>query len=86
MKQGLRILAVLIVLAGLAFWLGTGANRGWTKNRVEKRTVDEVTGIEGVTFEKRFVPGLDFLGGIMVSAGAVAGVSLLVGRKERLVR
>ena len=86
MKQGMRVLAVLIALAGLAFWLGTGANHGWTKNRVEKRTVDEVTGIEGVSFEKRFVPGVDFLGGIMVGAGALAGVSLLVGRKEKLAR
>ena len=79
-------MAVLVALGGLAFWLATGANRGWTKNRVEKRTVDEVTGIEGVAFEKRFVPGVDFLGGIMVGAGSLAGISLLVGKKEKLAK
>jgi hypothetical protein len=83
MKRTLRIVAVLVALAGLGFWLAAGANAGWTKNRVEKRTVDEVTGIEAVSFENKFVPGVDFLGGIAVGAGALAGVSLLFRKKEK---
>ena len=31
-----------------------------------------MTGIEGITYEQRFVPGMDFLGGIALSAGALA--------------
>jgi hypothetical protein len=84
MKRVLRILAVLAALGGLVFWLAAGANRGWTKNRVEKRTVDEVTGIEGVAFEKRFVPGVDFLGGIAAGACALFGISLLLKKEEKV--
>lgn len=83
MRRGLRVFAVAIALAGIAFWLMAGANRGWTKNRVENRTVDEVTGIEAVSFEKRFVPGVDFLGGVAVGAGALVAISFVVGRKQQ---
>ena len=83
MKRVLRIVAVLVALGGLGFWLAAGANAGWTKNRVEKRTVDEVTGIEAVSFENKFVPGADFLAGIAVGAGALVGVSFLIRRREK---
>jgi hypothetical protein len=83
MKRALRILAVLLALGGLLFWAAAGANRGWTKNRVEKRTVDEVTGIEAVNFENRFVPGVDFVGGIVAGAGALVVISFLIRRKTK---
>jgi hypothetical protein len=83
MKRILRILAVLIALGGLCYWLATGSNTGWTKNRVEKRTVDEVTGIEAVTFEDRFVPGVDFLGGVALGAGTLIGISFLFRKKQK---
>jgi hypothetical protein len=83
MKRALRIVAVLVALGGLGFWLAAGANRGWTKNRVEKRTVDEVTGIEAVGFEERFVPGVDFLGGVALGAAALAGASFIFRKKEK---
>jgi hypothetical protein len=83
-RKLVRILAALLALVGLALWLASGANRGWTKNRVEKRTVDEVTGIEGITYEDRFVPGVDFLGGILVGAGVLAGVSFLIRKKDKV--
>ena len=53
-------LAVAIAVAGV--WVATGAHWGWTKTSVEKKIVDEVTGIEGRSYEKRFVAGVDFLG------------------------
>lgn len=81
MRTILRIAAVLVALGALAVWLGAGANRGWTKNRVPKKTVDEVTGIEAVTFENRFVPGVDFLGAAALGAGALAGGSFLFRKK-----
>jgi hypothetical protein len=84
MKKTLRILAVLIALGGAAYWLAAGANPGWTKNRVEKRTLDEVTGIEGITYEDRFVPGVDFLGGAVVGAGTLIGLSFFFRNKPKL--
>jgi hypothetical protein len=85
MRRILRIIAVLVALGGLGFWLAAGANAGWTKNRVEKRTVDEVTGIEAVTFENRFVPGVDFLGAVAVGAGTLVAVSFLIKKKKSAV-
>ncbi len=77
MKRTLQILALVTALGAAAFWLAAGANRGWTKTSVPVKTLDELLGIEGITYEKRFVPGLDFLGAAVLGAGALAGVSLL---------
>jgi hypothetical protein len=44
--------------------------------------VDEVTGIEGVTYEKRFVPGVDFLGAAFLCASILAGLSFLYRAKS----
>jgi len=82
MKKILRVLAVLVLVAAAIFWVVTGANQGWTKNKVEKKTVDEVTGLEGVTYEKKFVPGLDFVAGAAGIAGLLAGVSFLFRTKS----
>ena len=82
MKKLLRIIAVAVALTATATWLATGASRGWTKTSVEKKTVDEVTGIEGITYEKRFVPGLDFLGGALLGTGVLGGVSFLFRNKS----
>ena len=82
MKKVLRIIAVILVVAATGFWLATGANRGWTKNKVEKRTLDEVTGIEGIAYEKKFVPGLDFLVEAAVGAGILTGASFFFQNKS----
>lgn len=81
MKTGTRILAVTLLAAAIAFWAATGANRGWTKTSVPVKTVDEVTGIEGINYERKFVPGLDFLGGAVLGAAVLAGVSFLFRTK-----
>jgi hypothetical protein len=44
------------------------------------RTLDEITGIEAVTYEDRFVPGVDFLGGGLVLGAALLTASRFVGR------
>jgi hypothetical protein len=85
MRKLLRILAGLVLLGGLGLWAATGANTGWTKNRVAINTVDDVTGIEAVRYEEKFVPGIDFVGGIVVGAGALAAVSFAFrARKEEV--
>ena len=77
MKKSLRLLGLVVALAATGTWFVTGANRGWTKTSVEKKTLDEVTSLEAITYEKQFVPGLDFLSAALLGAGALAGTSLL---------
>ena len=82
----LLVLALTILAAGFFFWLIAGANRGWTKTRVPVTKLDEVTGIEGIEYQKRFVPGVDFLGVAMLGAGVLAGASMVCGSKQRQLK
>ena len=82
MKKSLRILALVVALAAAGTWFVTGANRGWTKTSVERKTLDEVTDLEAITYEKKFAPGLDFLGGALLGAGALAGLSFLFRNQQ----
>jgi len=75
MKRTLQILALLFVLATAVTWLATGANHGWTKTSAMVKTLDPVTGIEGITYEKKFLPGVDFLGVALGAAALLAGAS-----------
>jgi hypothetical protein len=72
MKRTLQTLALVVVLGGVVTWGATGANPGWTKTSVAVKALDEVTGIEGITYKKQFLPGVDFLG------AAFGGAALLV--------
>jgi hypothetical protein len=76
MKKALRILAVLVLLAAGATWLATGATIGWTKTSVMVKTPDPVTGLDGISYEKKFIAGVDFLGIAALGAGLLAGASL----------
>ena len=51
---------MLVLLAAGATWLVTGANRGWTKTSVAVKTLDPVTEIEGITYQKNFIAGRGF--------------------------
>ena len=77
MAKTLRILALLLALAAAGTWLATGGNRGWTKTSVPVKTIDEITGIEAVKYEQRFLPGLEFLGAALLGASLLAGASFL---------
>jgi len=70
----LRIAAVVLFLTASIWWVLSGANLGWTKTSQPLKTLDPVTGLEGITYEKRFIPGVDFLG-----VGFVGAVVFLVG-------
>ncbi len=83
MKKSLQILAVLVVLAAGATWLVTGANRGWTKTSVAVKTLDPVTEIEGITYQKKFLPGVDFLGGAAALAAVLASASFFFRNKKQ---
>jgi len=75
MKRFFQTLALLVVLAAIAVWLATGANRGWTKTSLPVKTLDEITGIEGISYQKKFRPGVDFLGAAFGGAGLLTGAS-----------
>ena len=76
MRRILQLLAVLVLLAAGTTWLGTGANRGWTKTSLMVKTLDPVTGIDGISYEKKFLPGVDFLGAAGGGAALLAVASL----------
>ena len=81
-KTILRAFAAILVLAAAGMWLAAGANRGWTKTSVPVQRTDEVTGITVDDYQKRFVPGIDFLGASVLGSGILAGVSFLFRTKQ----
>jgi len=83
MKRILQLMAVLVLLAAGATWLATGANRGWTKTSVVVKTLDPVTEIEGISYQKKFLPGLDFLGASALVAGLLGGTSLFFRKRNQ---
>ncbi len=82
MKCGIQILAAVIALGVVISWASLGASRGWTKTAKPVKVMDEVTGIEGITYQKGFWPGVDFLGAGLIGAGVLAGVSFLFRSKS----
>jgi hypothetical protein len=82
-KKTLRILAGVTAAVTVGFWAGAGANRGLTKNLAEVRTLDPVTGIEGITYVKQFAPGVDFLVAGLAASGLALGVSMFYKRGGR---
>lgn len=82
MKRAFLVLAAFLALVSFASWLVTGAHPGWTRTTVMMKTVDEVTGIEAVTYEKQFVMGLELLGGGLAAAMTLAGVAFLFRNKK----
>jgi hypothetical protein len=81
-KRVFRTVAVLLFLAALVSWVAAGANRGWTKTSVPVKRTDEVTGITVDDYQKRFVPGIDFLGASLLGSGILAGASLLMRNRQ----
>ena len=82
MRKALRIFAIILVLAAAAWWLAAGGNLGWTKTSVPLKTVDEVTGLDHIEWQKKFVPGIDFLGVTLVAAVVLAGASFAFRNKK----
>jgi hypothetical protein len=73
MRKWLRILAAMLALSFVGFWVFSGAHLGWTMTSVAIRKVDPVTELEYDVWEKKFVPGVDFLGaGLTVALGLFA--------------
>jgi hypothetical protein len=77
------VAALLITLVVVAFWFFSGPNTGWTRDSVMHLVKDPVTEIEGPVYEKRFVPGVDFLGGGLAVAGLVVAASFFFRKADR---
>ena len=77
MKKILRLIAAVLFVGSIAFWVAAGANRGWTKTSVPRKIVDQTTGLEGVQWQDKFVPGVDFLGAAWLGAGVLTAFSFL---------
>lgn len=77
MRTKLRVAALLLALIVIAVWFFGGPNLGWTKDSVPHKEKDPVTELEVDRYEKRFVPGIDFLGAGLAAAGLMAASSFL---------
>ena len=82
MKRAIRIIALVLVVGSVVFWSTKGANRGWTKTSVPIKAVDEF-GMEEIKYEKRFVPGIDFLAGAVGVSAVLFGISFFFRNKNQ---
>ncbi len=82
MNRTLKIISLILLLATVGTWLFSGANRGWTKTSMAVKTLDDVTGIEGISYQKKFMPGLDFLGAGSLVALALGGSSFFFRKSK----
>jgi len=80
-RRILRSVALALFLMSALFWFARGANRGWTKTSVQSRTLDPITGIEGINYQEKFVPGVDFLAGSGALTSVLLGISLFINNK-----
>jgi hypothetical protein len=84
MRRALQLLAAMVILAAAITWMATGANRGWTKTSVPVKTLDPVTGIEGITYQKKFIAGVDFLGAAFIGAAVLTGASFFFRKPKQI--
>ena len=78
----LLIVAFLEAAIVTAYWTAAGANTGWTKNRVEIVTMDDVTGLEGRTWENRFVPGVELFGASLLGGIALTTLAIFIRKPK----
>jgi len=83
-KSILQSLSVAIIVSAAITWFTFGANVGWTKTSKPVKTVDEVTGIEGITYEEGFFPGIDFFAAAVLLSGLLFSVHFLLPKQNKV--
>ncbi len=81
MRTPLRLASFFVALVTLVVWLFGGPNLGWTKTSEMVKSRDPVTDQEVITWEKRFLPGVDFLGAGLAAGAGLFGFSFLFRKK-----
>ena len=76
-----RLLALATFVGCVGFWAAKGARIGWTQHQVTIQEIDEVTGLDYVRYEDRFVPGVEWLAGGCAVAVFLFGASFLFRSK-----
>lgn len=76
-RRALRWLALAVLAVSIGFWAAKGARLGWSQNQVPVQGVDEITGLDYVRYEQRFVPGIEWVGGAAGLAAALFALSFL---------
>ena len=77
-----RYAALAVAVATIGFWAAKDGRLGWSQDRVPVKQIDEITGLEHVTYEDRYVPGVDFLGGGLGISALLLVVSFFVRQKS----
>lgn len=83
MRTIVRLVALFVALITVVVWLFGGPNLGWTKTSVMTESIDPVTEQKDVRWEKRFVPGVDFVGQGLAIAAVLFGISFLLPKGKR---
>jgi hypothetical protein len=85
-QRSLRGAALVLLLAGIGLWVGTGARVGWTQTSTVRIEHDEITGIDYPVRQPAFIAGVEvpLLGS--GAAAMLAALSLLPGRRPLLAR
>lgn len=81
MRLTLRVAALLLVAGAGVWWMQAGRNTGWHKDQVAVTKTDEITGIEFVEYEPRFVPGIDVLAAAAAGGLLLTGISFFIKRR-----
>jgi hypothetical protein len=72
-----------VIVATAGCWAAMGCHLGWSQDRRALRSIDAVTGLEHITYEDRFLPGVDaLLGATVVSAVLLLSAAFLRHRNR----
>ena len=82
-SRALHGAAVIVLLAVLGLWVGTGAHAGWTQTSRVTLRHDEITGIDYPVREPAFVAGVEVLALGLGLAAATGAAGWWAGRRAR---
>ncbi len=86
MRIFLRILAIASAFAVVVFWYAAGAHTGWSQTAVPVKHVDPVTEIVFTEYERRFRPGVEFLGVGLLGSAALFAVTFIFSKNKSKYR